>query len=172
MDDKPDNARELAVVLMPTKTEILEKISELELDHFGRDVPTEVLSRILSDVVQLIPDGAAPNIGIASWVAQNGSEDFAEKRLNFRIPGIEGAPEHPSLIFIIIPTNLSNDSSPLTLSINGAYAYPLLSFSFDPVSAMQLIPGALYQVIAAVSRRLRASRGRAYVFAEPLTPRP
>ena len=117
-------------------------------------------------VVTIAAGGAAAATGLPSFVL-TGAAQPSDDVLTATITGLGASPPFPSVVYMITPSGLNRAADDLELRVNGdvSRVRSLVDFRGDGLTARDLDPAALYELLA------HASPAEQYRLTEPIPQR-
>ena len=117
-------------------------------------------------VVTVAAGGAAAATGLPSFV-MTGAAQPSDDVLTASITGVTNSPPFPSVVYLITPSGLNRAAVDLELRVNGdvSRVRSLVDFQGDALTARDLDPAALYELLA------HASPNEQYRLTEPIPQR-
>ena len=114
-------------------------------------------------VVTVAAGGAAAATGLPSFV-MTGAAQPTDDVLTASITGVTNSPPFPSVVYLITPSGLNRTADDLEIQVNGdvSRVRPLVDFRGDALTARDLDPAALYELLA------HASPAEQYRLTEPI----
>ena len=114
-------------------------------------------------VVTVAAGGAAAATGLPSFV-MTGAAQPSDDVLTASITGVTNSPPFPSVVYLITPSGLNRAADDLELRVNGdvSRVRSLVDFRGDALTARDLDPAALYELLA------HASPNEQYRLTEPI----
>ena len=114
-------------------------------------------------VVTVAAGGAAAATGLPSFV-MTGAAQPSDDVLTASITGVTNSPPFPSVVYMITPSGLNRAADDLELRVNGdvSRVRSLVDFRGDALTARDLDPSALYELLA------HASPNEQYRLTEPI----
>ena len=117
-------------------------------------------------VVTVAAGGAAAATGLPSFVMTSAAQP-SDDVLTATITGVTNSPPFPSVVYLITPSGLNRAADDLELRVNGdvSRVRSLVDFRGDGLTARDLDPAALYELLA------HASPNEQYRLTEPIPQR-